>query len=268
MAHRGSPLATRSRGGVARYYALYELLSGALADGSIPAGQRLPSEPELVARYGLSRTTVRRALERLEAEGRIERRRGSGTYAVGQKRLAPPRLMLESFFEFLPALARISSSTVVRYERVAAPGAIRVLYPQIGQHVYELERVRRQKAGPYEFGLTWIRERIGSELYGPMFRDESLITVLDRHGTPVAAVDQASTAVAADALAARQLEVPLGTPLLRFRAALHDAAGRLLAIHEALIRPDRLRLGATLERVPGQEHLVWRLRPTGVPAPR
>ena len=73
--------AQRTGRGVARYYLLYEYLSGALNDGTIPAGGALPSEPELVTRYKLSRTTVRRALARLEEEGRIIRRRGSGTFA-------------------------------------------------------------------------------------------------------------------------------------------------------------------------------------------
>src|SRR5215831_21122995 len=88
---RGNPFRTqRTARGVARYYLLYEHLSGALNDGTIPAGGALPSEPELVDRYKLSRTTVRRALARLENEGRIIRRRGSGTFARQNRK--PTRL--------------------------------------------------------------------------------------------------------------------------------------------------------------------------------
>src|SRR3979490_1570693 len=101
-ARSGGFTAERTGRGVARYYQLYELLSGALSDGTIPAGGALPSEPDLVTRYKLSRTTVRRALARLEGEGRIVRPRGSGTFARQSRE--PPRVYLDlnDFFEDLP----------------------------------------------------------------------------------------------------------------------------------------------------------------------
>ncbi|HEY3201823.1 MAG TPA: GntR family transcriptional regulator, partial [Actinomycetes bacterium] len=47
---------------------------------SAGVGERLPSERELAARWGVARMTVRKAIERLIEEGRLERRHGSGTY--------------------------------------------------------------------------------------------------------------------------------------------------------------------------------------------
>ncbi len=56
------------------------ILSG-LADGSLPPGARLPTERDLAARFGTSRSAVRRALMVLEVEGRIARHVGRGTFA-------------------------------------------------------------------------------------------------------------------------------------------------------------------------------------------
>jgi len=70
-----------SRVGVTRYLQVYTLLARELAEGVFKPKEALLSEPKLVARYGVSRTTIRRALARLEREGRIVRRRGSGTFA-------------------------------------------------------------------------------------------------------------------------------------------------------------------------------------------
>ena len=70
------------KGGVTRYLQLYAALSQELADGNIDPGALMPSEPSLVRKYRVSRTTVRRALARLESEGKIVRRRGSGTFAA------------------------------------------------------------------------------------------------------------------------------------------------------------------------------------------
>ena len=68
--------------GLARYYELYLALSNSLRDGTYAAGDALPSEPDLMRRFRLSRSTVRRALHRLQQEDRIVRRHGSGTYAT------------------------------------------------------------------------------------------------------------------------------------------------------------------------------------------
>src|SRR5678816_311143 len=81
MRRRRSVLSSTADAGITRYLQLYSILSQSLADGEFKASRALPSEPDLVARYRVSRTTVRRALQLLEQEGRILRGRGSGTYA-------------------------------------------------------------------------------------------------------------------------------------------------------------------------------------------
>ena len=55
-------------------------LRALLDDSSFEAGQRLPPERELAARIGIGRRALRRALEVLEAEGRIWRHQGKGTF--------------------------------------------------------------------------------------------------------------------------------------------------------------------------------------------
>ena len=49
-----------------------------------PAGERLPSEPELARQLGVSRATLREAMRTFEAQGLIRRRQGVGTFVVGQ----------------------------------------------------------------------------------------------------------------------------------------------------------------------------------------
>ncbi|MFD0854044.1 GntR family transcriptional regulator, partial [Actinomadura adrarensis] len=67
------------------YYAqLKQLLIVRLETGMEP-GSRLPGEMTLCEEYGVSRTVVRQALDELEAEGRIVRRKGQGTFAAARK---------------------------------------------------------------------------------------------------------------------------------------------------------------------------------------
>jgi len=62
-----------------KYKRVYLELRGALTDGTHREGDKLPSENELVERFGVSRPTVRRALAQLVSEGFIARRMGAGT---------------------------------------------------------------------------------------------------------------------------------------------------------------------------------------------
>ena len=69
------------------------LLNHVLSKG---IGERIPTEKELAAKYSVSITTVRRAIERLEAEGKLQRRHGSGTYvADGHRHLSAALLVPE-----------------------------------------------------------------------------------------------------------------------------------------------------------------------------
>lgn len=68
-------------------------LRGALDGGALPAGQRMPNERQVAEMSGLSRSTVRLALDALERDGLIQRHVGRGTYVVDRlPRLAPPLL--------------------------------------------------------------------------------------------------------------------------------------------------------------------------------
>lgn len=236
--------------GVARYYQLYELLLVALQDGTIPPEAALPSEPELCVQHGLSRTTVRRALDRLEREGRIVRRRGSGTYARPQPSL--PRLCLElhALPGALAALESRTTTTTLRFSPAPVPAAVRAIAAEIGSTAYVLERLRCSRGEPLSLTAAYLPESVGRRLRRPVSSRSSVMSILDRLKLSTAAVIFSLNAVPADADAARMLEVPLGSPLLRVRAVLADEAGRLRAVLESLCRSDRLQL-KVVERARG-----------------
>ena len=61
---------------------LVDSLRRRIVDGTIPSGEKLPSESALIAEFGVSRTVVREAVSRLQAEGLVYTRRGSGSFAL------------------------------------------------------------------------------------------------------------------------------------------------------------------------------------------
>ncbi len=260
--HRSRPLVgRRNKTGIARYYQLYELLSNALNDGTIATGTALPSEPDLVREYHLSRTTVRRALERLERENRIERRRGSGTFARQSRIAQRLRLNLHSFYKDLTTIAARTSVSVLKFEPDATPAGARDLQSKLGDRAFIIQRLRRYQGNPYQLSTAYVPEAVGRLIRRNAAARASIITVLDRIGAKTAKAQHTMSAVAADRVAARELAVSLGTPLLRMRAVFTDARGRIKGIYESLSRPDHLSVRAELERNPGRgPHGSWRLR--------
>lgn len=79
--HHPSPKET----GVARYQLVKDFIAGHIQNGTWRAGDRLPSESELVGRFGISRMTVNRALRELVEQGRIKRTPGVGSFVADEK---------------------------------------------------------------------------------------------------------------------------------------------------------------------------------------
>jgi GntR family transcriptional regulator len=237
------------------------VLSNALNDGTIAAGSSLPSEPTLVSRHHVSRTTVRRALERLEAENRIVRLRGSGTFArqiPGAKKLC---LNLHSFFTDVPAIASKTSVTVLRFKPDALPEVVRDLQAQTGEPARVIQRLRKSNGVPYQLSTTYIPESKAKLIRAQELTRGSILTALDRIGPKAVQAEHTMSAIAADATAARELAVSLGTPLLRMRIVLSDATGQARFVYESLSRPDQFDVRAKLDRegsVNSRTH--WRLQ--------
>ncbi|MBI3369278.1 MAG: histidine utilization repressor [Burkholderiales bacterium] len=73
---------------LAPYAQVKQHLMAELGRGRYPPGDRMPSESQLVARFGVSRMTVNRALRELQSEGLIERVQGLGTFAAQLHRVS------------------------------------------------------------------------------------------------------------------------------------------------------------------------------------
>ena len=76
---------------------LVEALGDRIRDGRLAAGDKLPTEAEFMAEFGVSRTVVREAISKLQASGLVQTRHGIGTFVVGLGEAAPFKLAPEQF---------------------------------------------------------------------------------------------------------------------------------------------------------------------------
>lgn len=246
------------RTGVTYHHQLYTLLLRAIGAGEIAAGSALPSEIELMRRFKVSRNTVRRALGRLELEKHIIRRRGSGSYA----RSAPrnnftPEALAQVLLDVSQAGESQTKAKLLRVSASATPEYIRRRDPAFGEESVMVQRCRVFRDEPFMFSTSHVPSRFAKDLTRKVLVSESVLMALDRLGIRAASAEQTTTAVPADAMAAKHLGVELSSPLLSLSRLIRNADGKSIEYQTVLCRPDRydLRANVSLERT--SQGLAW-----------
>lgn len=125
-----------------------------IADGSLPGGVQLPTEPELADRFRVARTTVREALKQLENEGSVVVRRGRGRFVSAMPALQRPITRLESVTEMLASQGYHVENRVLSVQTRAAEAQERErLRLAEDAEVLALERLRLHRGEPLIYSL-------------------------------------------------------------------------------------------------------------------
>lgn len=137
---------------------LYAQLEGAMlayiAQQGLKAGDRLPTEAEISQMFSVSRATIRQALTRLVADGRVERIQGLGSFVA--RPLPAHRPLLTSFTENMRAQGFKPLRRVLRCETVPMPDdQISVFGPQSEECLY-LSRLLLADDQPVGLSETWL----------------------------------------------------------------------------------------------------------------
>ena len=240
--------ATHTGTGVTRYLQVYTVLSQALAAGEIGAGEALPSEPSLVRQYGVSRTTVRRALARLAAERCIVRRRGSGTFARDKVAKSVPARQIASIIDNPRSVATNTTVRLLEFKVTSVPDFLHREWPEFGTQVLTVRRVRFVDREPVALVTSYLPEAVGRQLNVRRLGNDTVIAALDKLGLHAASCEQEMSAVAADPATAKHLDFGVGSPVLNLKCLARDARGQILRYANYLYRPDRYEIHTVVER--------------------
>lgn len=225
-----------------------ELIEAQIRTGELPPGSRLQSERDLAERLGVSRVTLRRALDSLQREGFLEAAPGSGRYVRATALAEPPNALL-SFTELGARRGLVASSRVLRaVVRAATLEEAELARIAPGADLFELERLRMLDGLAVALDHARIPLAVAPALAETDFETVSLYEALDLAGAAVASADYTTEACAATAAQARRLGLEPGGPLLYARTTSFDAVGRVVELGETYYRGDRYRFHATLVR--------------------
>jgi GntR family transcriptional regulator len=194
------------------------------------AGYRLPSEPDLARRMGVSRATLREAMRTFEVQGLIRRRQGSGTFVVGKVPVIEAGLeVLESLETMAERLGLAVSVSDLNIESVSADAeAAQGLGVSIGTPLTCIRRVMREESRPVAYLVdTLSTEDLSPDQLGGDFRGSVLDFLLTR-GNALTVSKAAISAIAAPAEVAKALQIQRGDVLLEFISKLYQAEGAVL----------------------------------------
>jgi GntR family transcriptional regulator len=233
---RGSPLPLYSQ--------LKRALAAQIEAGSLSPGDRLPSEPELCARFGLSRTTVRQALAELELEGTLRREKGRGTFVAERSDTSGFLQSSSGFFDDATRQGHTVDSRVLDAEVEPLPAwATDALQLPRGALGLTLERVRSLDGAVVMYVQNHLLAEFGPAVVAADMTRASLYgTLRERHGISVAGGRRTVEAVTASDRLAELLAVEPGFPLLFVESVSWNSDERPFECYRAWHRSDRARI--------------------------
>jgi len=212
----------------------------------LAVGDAIPSERQLSADFGVSRPTVRAALDELVREGYLVRRHGSGTF-VSEPKIAQ-ELTMTSFTDDMRRRGLEPASKTLDL-RVATAGARlgRLLRVSPSERVVIATRLRLADSESMAIERIHIRESQVPGLTARDLEERSLYELLEeRYGIQIVGGEQTIEPTVTDEVESAALGVPLHSPAFRFERVTRSQAGEIVEFVESIYRGDRYRLVTSL----------------------
>ena len=229
------------------YHRVFREIVREIESGTLRPGDRLPSERWLCDELGVSRATVRRALEELIAEGLVESR-GRGSFITGEPVVEPPNTLM-SLSEVARSRGLGASARVLGLDvRPATIDEAEAFGIAPGAGLFELRRLRMLDGLPISIDVNRVPLRMLPDALEMDFSTASLDEALDRAGHAPGRADYRLEARGADSSEAELLDVARGAPVLFATTEAIAEDGRVMDLGRTVYRADRYRFQATLMR--------------------
>jgi GntR family transcriptional regulator len=231
------------------YFQIEQDLASLIGTGAFAPGSRLPSEDELVEKYGVSRTTIRKAIQELERHELIEIRRGKGTFVRSEK-ITQELTGLTGFVEDMVAIGLQPSAKVLGNGPVKASDEIaRQLRVPAGTEVMQIRRIRMADSVAISLDETYLPMDLGQKVVANDLEIYPIFSLLEgKYDTPLLEADYRLEAISADAQVSEALGIELSAPLLLIERVSYSLDQRPVDYEKLFYRGDKIRLSTRLRR--------------------
>jgi GntR family transcriptional regulator len=208
-----------------RYHQVYVSLRAWVQDGTYKPGDQIPTEPQLCKMFGVSRITVRKAIDSLSQEGWLVRQQGRGTFV----RMSASR----------GTSLDITEVKDLQVAEIEPDGETRAaLNLMDDERVQRATHVRMLKRVPIGLITTFVPLDVARRVTLAEMAEQPMFELLGKVGIRVSRADQFIGATLAGVEAARALTVEVGAPLLRLTRIVFDVNNRPVERVVALYRAD------------------------------
>ena len=230
---------------VPKYAQIADIFRQRIARGTWTHGFRLPANEDLASEFGVSRVTIRQAVELLARDGVIGAQQGRGTFVTGSLR-QDRWLKVETTLSDLADMYRDTSPEIINISesRSNAP-----LLPEDGKPAEKyvfMRRLHSRETQPYCVISIYLDEKI-FRISPTRFRNETVIPILhDLRDPAITAARQTLTIGTADLEVARLLQVQLNSPVAEVRRVFTTADRTVIYLGEVTYRGDFVRIDMDL----------------------
>lgn len=231
-------------GPIPLYHQIATRIEAAIVDGSVPAGARIDNEIALGERLGLSRPTIRRAIQDLVDKGILVRRRGIGTQVVrgGVTR----KLELTSLYEDLNSAKRSPSTLVLGHANTTADELVATsLGVAAGSPVLHIRRLRLADGIPLAILDNYLPSEF-TDIKRDVLEQFGLYQVLSSRGVDIRIAKQRIGARTATLDESKKLDIEKKSAVLTMERVAFDSKGHAVEFGQHVYRPDLYSFEVTL----------------------
>ncbi len=164
MPAKSTPKSSLKAGAGALYQKIKERILERIQSGEFDEGERLPTEKELVAEFGVARMTVHRALSELTREGHIVRVQGVGSFVAERKAPESPLLEIGDIAEDIRRRGHEHASRVIALASVAPPARVREALKLVGEKpLYHSEIVHFEEGVAVMFEDRYVKPQFARD---------------------------------------------------------------------------------------------------------
>ena len=217
------------------YHQLAEQLSGAIADGRLQPGDPFENEVALAERLGLSRPTVRRAIQEMVDQGLLVRRRGLGTRVANRK--VHRRAELTSLWDDLRREGRHPRTSILTHEIVTDERAASALDLEPDTPMLLVVRVRTADGDPIAYMHNWLPPEY-SDIPVEELQSTGLYAAVRSRGVKPVGARQTIGARMPTPAERKALGIRGQQPVLTMTRMAFDAAGRAVEFGDHCYRAE------------------------------
>jgi GntR family transcriptional regulator len=208
----------------------------------LSVGEAIPAERQLGIDLGVSRLTVRAALDELVREGYLVRRRGAGTFVAEPK--VAKGIDITSFSDDMRARGLTPESrTLDLHVEMAGARLGRILHVSPSEEILSVKRLRLADGDPMAIELLHTRASLVPGLTGRDLEENSFYDLLSsRYGISIVGGTQTVEPTVTNEEESASLGVPLHSPALLFERVTRSSTGDLVEFTSSTYRGDRYRI--------------------------